>query len=131
MRRDERSPGSAKVAEFIECFLSVLSAVSAVLFLLGKRSPRKLGQLVAESKSCAWWRNSVRSVGFDLLAEFIGGVETGGMQSFIAQQLTVSLPQAHGGPECHALSERMIHAVRDDYFHAGVRCGEGEGKRVL
>jgi hypothetical protein len=89
-----------------------------------KKSPRKFGQQLVETESGAWWWNGFGAARFDLLAEFAGGVKADCLKAAITQQLAVSLSQAHRGPEGDGLSERMVHAVGDDKFHAGVRRGE-------
>ena len=71
------------------------------------------------------------AAGLDLLGEFVGGVKADCLKAAITQQLAVSLSQAHRGPECDGLSERMVHAVGHDKFHPGARRGESEREGIL
>jgi hypothetical protein len=100
-------------------------------FLLVKKRPRKFGQQLIETETRAGRGDGLGAAGLDLLAELVGGVKADCLKAAITQQLAVSLSQAHRGPERDGLSERMVHAVGDDKFYAGVRRGESERKRIL
>jgi hypothetical protein len=93
-------------------------------FLLVKKRPRKSGQQLIETETRAGRGNGLGATGLDLIAEFVGGVKVDRLKAAVTQQIAVSLSQAHRGPERDGLSERMVHAVGDDKFHAGVRRGE-------
>ena len=87
--------------------------------------------MVVKAEPRAGRRNGLRAAGLDLFFESVGLVETSGLESAGADEVAVALAQAHGGPEGDGLAERMIHAVGDDKFQAGLCGGERDGERVL